>query len=866
MDEEMPEGIPNDNELAEEKKGSRIIRVSGMYQDYFLDYASYVILERAVPALEDGLKPVQRRLLHAMDDLHDGRYHKVANLIGHTMKYHPHGDASIGDALVQLGQKDLLIDCQGNWGNILTGDSAAAPRYIEARLTAFAREVVYQPKVTTWQSSYDGRNKEPITLPVRFPLLLAQGVEGIAVGLSTRILPHNFNELIDASIAHLRGKKFELFPDFPTGGLADVSAYNDGLKGGKVRVRARIQDNGNRTLSITEVPFGTTTGSLIESVLKANDKGKIKIKKIEDNTASQVEILIHLPSGVSVDKSIDALYAFTDCEVSISPLACVVYQDKPVFIGVSEILRQNTDYTVELLRNELQIKLAELQEQWHFSSLERIFIRERIYRDIEEATSWEEVIHNIRVGLEPFIGQLLREVTDEDIVRLTEIRIKRITKFDATKADEHILKLEGEMEEVKNHLAHIIDYAVNWYKNLRKKYGSDKERKTELRLFDDIEATRVAMANVKLYVNREEGFIGTGLRKDEYLFDCSDIDDVIVFRQDGKMMVTKVDQKTFVGKEILHAEVFKKGDERTVYNMIYLDGASGRAFMKRFLPGGITRDREYDLTTGTPKSRVLYLTANPNGEAEVVTVHLRALQKLKKLKFDIDFAELAIKGRSAKGNLVTRYPIKKIELKEEGISTLGARKIWHDETVNRLNDEGRGQLIGSFKGDDKIVEINKKGQYRLLGFDLSTHLEDDWVTLRKWNPEEVYNLVYFDGERQRHYLKRFQAEDLRKPELIISEGELSEVLWVSTHPELAVELVFKKERGKEQRPNETLQVEEFIAVKGIKAKGKQLSAYELKEILAIAPEIPEEEIEEESTPTDSPPLEIDEQGQITLEL
>lgn len=866
MDEEMPEGIPNENELTEEKKGSRIIRVSGMYQDYFLDYASYVILERAVPALEDGLKPVQRRLLHAMDDLHDGRYHKVANLIGHTMKYHPHGDASIGDALVQLGQKDLLIDCQGNWGNILTGDSAAAPRYIEARLTPFAREVVYQPKVTSWQASYDGRNKEPITLPVRFPLLLAQGVEGIAVGLSTRILPHNFNELIDASIAHLRGKKFELYPDFPTGGLADVSAYNDGLKGGKVRVRARIQDNGNRTLSITEIPFGTTTGSLIESVLKANDKGKIKIKKIEDNTANQVEILIHLPSGVSVDKSIDALYAFTDCEVSISPLACVVYQDKPVFIGVSEILRQNTEYTVELLRDELQIKLSELQEQWHFASLERIFIRERIYRDIEEATSWEEVIHNIRTGLEPFIGQLLREVTDDDIVRLTEIRIKRITKFDATKADEHILKLEGEMEEVKNHLAHIIDYAINWYKNLRKKYGNDKERKTELRPFDDIEATRVAMANVKLYVNREEGFIGTGLKKDEYLFDCSDIDDIIVFRQDGKMMVTKVDQKTFVGKDILHAEVFKKGDERTVYNMIYLDGASGRAFMKRFRPGGITRDKEYDLTTGTPKSRTLYFTANPNGEAEVVTVHLRALQKLKKLKFDIDFAELAIKGRSAKGNMVTRYPIKKIELKEEGISTLGARKIWHDETVNRLNDEGRGQLIGSFKGEDKIVEINKKGQYRLLGFDLSTHLEDDWVVLRKWNPEEVYSLVYFDGEKQRHYLKRFQAEDLRKPELIISEGEQSEVLWVSTAPDLAVELVFKKERGKEQRPNENLLAEEFIAVKGIKAKGKQLSSYEIKEVVAIEPEIPQEEADVEPTEADHPPLEIDEQGQITLEL
>jgi topoisomerase-4 subunit A len=870
MSESLEEGSEL-NQNSVEKKSSRIVRVSGMYEDYFLDYASYVILERAVPAQEDGLKPVQRRLLHAMDDLHDGRYHKVANLIGHTMKYHPHGDASIGDALVQLGQKDLLIDCQGNWGNILTGDSAAAPRYIEARLTPFAREVVYQPKITEWQQSYDGRNKEPVNLPVRFPLLLAQGVEGIAVGLSTRILPHNFNELIDASISHLRGKKFELYPDFPTGGHADVSNYNDGLKGGKVRIRACIQDNGNRTLSITEIPFGTTTGSLIESILKANDKGKIKIKKIEDNTARDVEILIHLPTGLSVDKTIDALFAFTDCEVSVSPLSCVVYADSPVFQGVSEILRQNTDYTVKLLREELEIKLHELQEQWHFASLERIFIRERIYRNIEEATSWEEVIEIIRKGLKPFIGDLLRDVTDEDIVRLTEIRIKRITKFDSDKAEDYILRLEGDMDEVKNHLAHLVEYAITWYKSLKKKYGAGKERKTELRVFDDIEATRVAIANVKLYINREEGFIGTGLKKDEYLFDCSDIDDIIVFRRDGGMMVTKVDQKTFVGKDIIHAQVFKKGDERTVYNLIYHDGASGRSFVKRFRSGGVTRDKEYDLTSGTPKSKVLYFTANPNGEAEVVSVHLRSLQKLKKLKFDLDFSELAIKGRSAKGNIVSRYPIKKIELKEEGVSTLGARKIWHDHTVNRLNVDERGELLGNFKGEDKIVEINKKGQYRLLGLDISVHLDDDTIALRKWDEAEVYTMAYFDGEKDRHYLKRFHGEELRKPEFIISEDDKSEVNSISTRKGVEVELIFKKERGKDQRPSERFSAEEFIAVKGIKARGKQLSTYEIKEIILHEPEIEEpEEIEEEkASPEEVNSKEqtrLDEEGQITLEL
>lgn len=845
---------------------SRITRVSGMYQDYFLDYASYVILERAVPALNDGLKPVQRRLLHSMDDLHDGRYHKVANLIGHTMKFHPHGDASIGDALVQLGQKDLLIDCQGNWGNILTGDSAAAPRYIEARLTPFAREIVFQPKITEWQSSYDGRSKEPVHFPVRFPLLLAQGVEGIAVGLSTRILPHNFVELIDASIAILRGRSFQLYPDFPTGGQADVSNYNDGLKGSKVRVRARIQDNGNRTLCITEIPFGTTTGSLIESILKANDKGKIKVKKIEDNTAENVEILVHLPSGISVDKSIDALYAFTDCEVSISPLCCIVHEDKPIFVGVSEILKQNTQHTLDLLRQELEYNLHELQEQWHFASLERIFIRERIYRDIEEATSWEEVIQIIRDGLEPFIGDLLRAVTDDDIVRLTEIRIKRITKFDSDKAEEHLLRLEGDMAEVKNHLAHLVDYAVQWFKALKKKYGEGKERKTELRAFDDIEATRVAMANVKLYINREEGFIGTGLRKDEYLFDCSDLDDIIVFRKDGKMMVTKVGQKSFVGKDIIHAEVFVKGNDRTVFNMIYFDGGSNRSFIKRFQPGGVTRDKEYDLTSGAPKSKVLYFSANPNGEAEVVSIHLRALQKLKKLKFDADFSEIAIKGRGAKGNIVSRYPIKKIELKEEGVSTLSARKIWHDLTVNRLNDEERGDLIGSFKGDDKIVEITKNGQYRLLGYDLTTHLEDKIEVLRKWDEKEVYTLVYFDGGKKRYYIKRFNPEEVKKSELLISEDEGSEITVISAHPKIEIELVFRKERGKDQRENEIIDPEEFISVKGFKAKGNQLSPYPIKEVLIKEVTIPVPETNENSETSNDGGDDEGGEGQITLEL
>ncbi len=858
-----------------EEGHSKVLKVSGMYQDYFLDYASYVILERAVPALNDGLKPVQRRLLHALDELHDGRYHKVANLIGHTMKYHPHGDASIGDALVQLGQKDLLIDCQGNWGNILTGDSAAAPRYIEARLTPFALEVLYHPKLTQWQSSYDGRGKEPLHFPARFPLLLAQGVEGIAVGLSTKILPHNFNELIEASVAILKGESFVLFPDFPTGGLADISHYQDGVRGGKVRVRAKINDVGNRMLTITEIPFGTHTGSLIDSILKANEKGKIKVKKIEDNTADQVEILIHLPPGVSPDQTIDALYAFTDCEMSISPMACVIHNDRPEFLGVSEILKRNTDHTLDLIRRELEIKLGELQEQWHFASLERIFIENRIYRDIEEAENWEQVIQFIRKGLEPHIGKLMRLVTDDDIVRLTEIRIKRITKFDSDKANDLILEIEKKIQEVQHQLSNLIEYAINWFLGLKKRYGHKYPRKTELRLFDAIEATQVALANVKFYVNREEGFVGSSLKKDEFLFDCSDLDDVVVFREDGRMMVTKVDQKTFVGKGIRYVGVFKKNDERTVYNLIYLDGGSGKCFMKRFTVQGITRDKEYDLTQGNPKSKLMYFSANPNGEAEVVSVHLRALQNLKKLKFDIDFSQLGIKSRNSKGNLVSKYPVKRVELKQEGISTLAPRKIWHDQSVNRLNADGRGRLLGAFSGDDRIVEITKNGKYRLLAVDLMAHLEDHGVYLEKWRPERVLCAIYFDGERQKVYVKRFLAEEIQKPEYIGSEHPQTEILHLldANHPK--IELIFEEESGK-SRDNLLIDLETFIAVKGLKALGKQISPNNLKTINVLPPD-EEEDIEEvvdlkeavnETIDTISPPpgTRIEESGQFSLEL
>lgn len=868
MDNDIHDEELNPQEENNHQEEPHILRVSGMYEEYFLDYASYVILERAVPALNDGLKPVQRRLLHSLREMDDGRYHKVANVIGHTMKYHPHGDASIGDALVQLGQKELLIDTQGNWGNILTGDRAAAPRYIEARLTKFALDVVFSPKVTEWQSSYDSRGKEPVHLPIKFPLGIAMGGEGIAVGLSTKVLPHNFNELIDASIKILRGKKVEIFPDFLTGGIADFSQYNDGLRGGKIRVRAKIVQEDTKTLKVTEIPFATTTQSLIDSVIKANDKGKIKIKKIEDNTAENVEILIYLPAGISPDKTIDALYAFTDCEVSISPNSCLIHEDRPVFKGVTEILRDSTNHTLELLKQELEIKLAELREQWHFASLERIFIENKIYRDIEEAETWEQVISFIRKGLQPHIKHLLREVTDEDIVRLTEIRIKRISKFDSDKANDLILALEDHIAQVKNNLANLIDFAVDYFKDLKKKYGKGKERKTEIRRFDDIVATRVAIANQKLYVNREEGFIGTSLKRDEFVCDCSDIDNIIVFRKDGMMKVVKVDSKVFVGNDILHLAVFKKNDKRTVYNMIYRDGRQGNSYMKRFNVTSITRDKDYDLTNGTKGSSVLYFTANPNGEAEVITVYLKSLQKVRKLKWDIDFAELAIKGRGVKGNLVSKFPIRKIELKSEGVSTLAARKIWFDESVQRLNVDGRGTYLGAFKGEDKILTILQSGNYRLLPADLSVHFDDDMIHIGKWLTEKPISVIYWEGGKQKFYVKRFLLENSDKKELFISDSDGSYLEMISLADQADVDITFKKVKGKE-RDNLSINLQEFISVKGMKALGNQLTPYPVKDISLqeVEVEVPDEEKDEEQIQNESEQTpEDDSQNQITLEL
>lgn len=812
-----------------------ITRVTGMYKDWFLDYASYVILERAVPAIEDGFKPVQRRIMHSMKDLDDGRYNKVANIVGHTMQYHPHGDASIADAMVQIGQKDLLIDTQGNWGNILTGDGAAASRYIEARLSKFALDVVYNPKITEWQASYDGRRKEPINLPVMFPLLLAQGGEGIAVGLSTKILPHNFIELIEASIKHLKGKRFTIYPDFPTAGIADVSNYNDGLRGGKVRIRAKISQLDKNTLVITEIPYGTNTSSLIDSILKANDKGKIKIKKIEDNTAADVEILVHLPSGISPDKTIDALYAFTNCETSISPLGCVIEDNKPLFIGVSEMLKRSTDNTVQLLKSELEIKLAEFEEQWHFASLERIFIENRIYRDIEEEETWEGVIKAIDNGLKPHVKHLKRKVTEEDIVRLTEIRIKRISKFDIDKAQQKIEALEDQIAEVKHHLANLIEYAISYFERLKKDYGEGRERKTELRTFADVDATKVVIRNTKLYVNRAEGFIGTALRRDEYVCDCSDIDDIIVFTNSGKMMVTKVDSKTFIGKDIIHVAVFKKKDKRTIYNMIYRDGAKGPTYVKRFAVTSITRDKEYDLTNGSKGSKLWYFSANPNGEAEVITVYLRQVGSIKKLKWDLDFADILIKGRASKGNLVTKYSVKKIELKEKGVSTLKPRKIWFDDTVQRLNVDGRGELIGEFRGEDRLLIITQSGIAKTILPELTTHFDEDMIVLEKWIPKKPISVVYYNGEKELYYVKRFLIENEGKEESFISDHPDSQLEIVSTDWKPLAEIEFKKERGKDRKNNETVNLEAFIAVKGISALGNQLTKEKINQVNLLDP-------------------------------
>ncbi|QXP53373.1 DNA gyrase/topoisomerase IV subunit A [Cellulophaga sp. HaHa_2_1] len=834
---------PQDNQ---ENSQDSLTKVTGMYKDWFLDYASYVILERAVPAIEDGFKPVQRRIMHALKELDDGRYNKVANVVGHTMQYHPHGDASIADAMVQIGQKDLLIDTQGNWGNILTGDSAAASRYIEARLSKFALEVVFSPKITEWQSSYDGRKKEPTNLPVKFPLLLAQGAEGIAVGLSTKVLPHNFIELIDSSIKHLKGQKFTIYPDFPTSGIIDVSNYNDGIRGGKIRVRAKISQLDKSTLVINEIPYGTNTSSLIDSILKANEKGKIKIRKIEDNTAADVEILIHLPSGLSPDKTIDALYAFTACESSISPLGCIIEDNKPLFIGVTEMLQRSTDYTVELLRAELEVQLRELEEQWHFASLERIFIENRIYRDIEEQETWEGVIKAIDDGLKPFTKHLKRAVTEEDITRLTEIRIKRISKFDIDKAQQLIDSLEERIAEVKNNLEHIIDFTIDYFKNLKVKYGKDRERKSEIRIFDDIEATKVVIRNTKLYVNREEGFIGTSLKRDEYMAECSDIDDIIVMTKAGEMMITKVDSKTFVGKNIIHAAIFKKKDKRTIYNMVYKDGKGGPSYIKRFYVTGVTRDKMYDLTNGSANSDVLYFSENPNGEAEVISVLLRQAGSIKKIKWDIDFADVLIKGRASKGNIVTKYPVKRIELKEKGVSTLKPRKIWFDDVVRRLNVDGRGELLGEFRGEDRLLVVTQKGIVKTFLPEMTTHFDEDMIVLEKWIPNKPLSSIYYEGEKDRYYIKRFLVENENKDELFISEHPKSVLEIVSTDWRPVFEIEFSKPRGKDQKPNQTIDVEDFIAVKGIKALGNQVTADKIKNVDAlepleyISPEVPEE--------------------------
>ena len=825
-------------------EGEELKKISGMYEEWFLDYASYVILERAIPAISDGFKPVQRRIMHSMREMEDGRYNKVANVVGNTMKYHPHGDAAITDAMVQLGQKNLLIDTQGNWGNIYTGDGAAAARYIEARLTKFALEVVFNPKTTEWQPSYDGRNKEPVNLPVKFPLLLAQGVEGIAVGLSTKILPHNFNELIDASIAYLKNKKFQLFPDFQTGGQIDVADYNDGERGGKVRIRAKIQQVDKNTLQITEIPYGTNTSNLIDSIIKANEKGKIKVKHIEDNTAQNVDIVIHLSTGVSPDKTIDALYAFTQCEMSVAPNACVIVNNKPEFLNVTEILKINTDNTVGLLKRELEIELEELENQWHYSSLERIFIENRIYRDIEEEETWEGVIAAIDKGLKPHISHLKRAVTEEDIVRLTEIRIKRISKFDLDKAQQYIESLEEKIAHVKENLTNLIPFAIEYYKKLKEKYGKDKARKTEIRHFENIDAAKVAAANVRFYGNFKEGFIGTSLRKDDFLFECSDIDDIIIFRSDGGMMVTKVDDKTFVGKGIIHCAVWKKKDKRTIYNLIYRFGKSGPFYQKRFNVTSVIRDKDYSVAKDAKNSEVLYFSANPNGEAEVVQVLLKANSRLKKLRIDIDFAELDVKGRNSKGNLVTKYPVKKIELKEEGISTLAPRKIWYDETVRRLNAEGRGELLGAFKGGDKILTINTEGVAQLINFDLGNRFDDDYLALEKWNPTKPISAIYFHAERDKYYVKRFVLEDTTNPqEFYDLKDEKSFIEIVSTDHKPVIEIIFKKIKGN-QREAETIELENFISVKGISALGNQLTTYDVKQINLLDP-IPYQEPEEE---------------------
>jgi len=825
----------------------RITHLSGMYKDWFLDYASYVILERAVPHLNDGLKPVQRRILHTMRQMDDGRYIKVANIIGYTMQYHPHGDASIGEALVQLGQKDLLVDTQGNWGNMMTGDSSAAPRYIEARLSNFAREVVFNPKTTQWKTSYDGRNQEPITLPVKFPLLLAQGVEGIAVGLASKILPHNFNELIDAAIAYLKDESFTLCPDFPTGGIADFSRYNDGKRGGQVKIRARIEKRDKKTLAITEIPFGKTTNSLIDSILKANDKGKIKVKRIDDNTAEEVEILIHLSNGTSPDKTIDALYAFTDCEVAISPNACVIDDFKPRFMRVSDMLTISVNNTRELLRQELEIRKGELRENWHMSSLEKIFIENRIYNDIEECETWKDILETIDTGLEPFKDRLMRKVTHDDLVKLTEIKIKRISKYDSKKADEYIRKIEKEIEDINSKLAKLTQYTIQYFQRIRKKFGKGKERKTEIRNLEAIEATTVVEANEKLYVHRKDGFVGTGLKKAEYVGECSDIDEIIVFRKDGHYIITKVEEKIFVGKDILYVKVFKRNDERTIYNIIYRDGLNGSIMMKRCPISGITRDKEYDITKGTSGSRILYMSVNPDGEAEKLKVYLQPKPRLKKKMLEMDFSELAIKGRGAQGNILTRHAVHKIVLKEKGTPTLGGKKIWFDEEVLRLNTDGQGKYLGEFGVDDKIAVITNRGTAKFTSYDLTNHYDDEIRVIEKYNPDKVFSAIYFDADQGYYYVKRFRLEYTIREASLIGENKESYLLHLfeDTYPRVKLEFGGKNKRKEDQE----VPIYEFIGEKSYKARGKRLTRAELKKIHVLDP-LPEEEEKEEGDDAD----------------
>lgn len=822
--------------------------ISGMYENWFLDYASYVILERAVPYVEDGLKPVQRRILHSMWELEDGRYNKVANIIGNTMKYHPHGDASIGDAMVQLGQKDLLIDMQGNWGNIYTGDRAAAPRYIEARLSKFALDVVFNPKTTVWQSSYDGRNREPVTLPMKFPLLLAQGVEGIAVGLACKILPHNFNELIDASIAALRGRKVDIYPDFVTGGTADFSAYNDGLRGGKIRVRAKIKVKDAKTLIVTEIPFGTTTGSLIDSIIAANDKGKIKIRKIEDNTAEFVEVMIHLQPGISTDKTIDALYAFTNCEVSISPNACIIENERPRFVGVNEMLKISAANTMALLKRELEIELHELQEQWHFSSLEKIFIKEEMYIDFKKYSSRETLYEYLYDRFKPFKKKLLRAISDEDLHRLTQIPMIRITRFDTIKADEKMRDLENRIEQVKHHLANLTDYAIEYFKELKKKYGAGRERKTEIRQFEVIEAREVIINNVKLYANREEGFIGSGLKKDEFICDCSDLDEIIIFRRDGVMMVTKVAEKTYVGKDIIHIAVFKKGDNQTLYNMAYRDGLRGNTMIKRFNVTGVTRDKEYNLTRGAKDSKVHYFSVSPNGENEIITVFLTEKSGARKLEFDMDLSQVAVKGRDSQGNILTRYPVRKIVLKSKGKVAIKKQKVWFDDHTHRLNYEERGTYLGNFGPDDRILSITQTGHYRMTGIETTLHFDEDMIRIEKYDPAAITTCIYFDGESKNYFIKRFSFELTDKKTLFITENPESRIEHISNHPGQKVVLKFAKAKGVEPKP-EKIEADDFIEIRNMKAKGNKLSAGKIKEIDMIDPfaNISPEEIEAEES-------------------